>query len=89
MLVVVLFVAGGVVAVVQPWKGSLGPVEAATQLRHRLRTTDQFDCREPSGTPVPGEPTWDYRCTDVSHPASQAYLVNVTGHRITQIQPVG
>jgi hypothetical protein len=73
--------------VVQPWQGSLGPIEAAKQLQRRLRSPDQFDCREPSGMPVPGEPTWDYVCDDVTHPAAQAYLVKTSGSRITAIQP--
>jgi len=85
-LVLVLFVAGGVVAILQPWKGTLGPVEAASQLRHRLRTPDQFDCHEPSGMRNPDEPSWDYICLDLTHPEHQAYLVKTSGHRITVIQ---
>ena len=84
-----LFVAGGLLAALRPWNGSLGPIETARLLRERLRTADQFDCREPSGMPVPGEPTWDFRCVDVSNPASQSYLVKTSGSRITAIQPVG
>jgi hypothetical protein len=74
---------------VQPWQGSLGPIETAKLLQRRLRSPDQFDCREPSGMPVPGEPTWDYVCDDVTRPAAQGYLVKTSNSRITAIQPVG
>jgi hypothetical protein len=87
--VVALFVAGGLLAAFQPWKGALGPIETANLLRERLRTDDQFDCREPSGTPVAGEPTWDYVCVDVSNRNRQGYLVKTSGKRITAIQPTG
>jgi hypothetical protein len=82
-------VTGGVVAGLHPWGGSLGPIEAANLLKKRLRTGDRYDCREPSGVPVPGEPAWDYACTDLTHPERQGYLVKTSGKRITAIQPTG
>jgi hypothetical protein len=89
MLVVGLFVAGGVVAIVQPWKGRLGPIETARLLEHRLRTHDEFDCSEPSGIPLPTEPDWDYICEDVTHPLRNGYFVKTSGSRITEIQSAG
>jgi hypothetical protein len=85
----VLFVAGGVVAILQPWKGRLGPIETANLLGHRLGTADQFDCHEPAGMRNPDEPSWDYICLDLTHPEHQAYLVKTSGHRITVIQSAG
>jgi hypothetical protein len=85
----VLFVAGGVAAILQPWKGKLGPIETANLLQRRLRTTDRYDCREPSGMPVAGEPSWDYVCDNVTHPARQGYLVKTEGSRIIAIRPTG
>jgi hypothetical protein len=74
---------------VGPWGGELGPIETAKLLQKRLRTTDAYDCREPSGTPVPGEPSWDWVCHDLAPRQGQAYLVKTNGDRITAIQPVG
>jgi hypothetical protein len=82
-------VAGGAVALVRPWGGELGPIETAKRLQKRLRTSDQYDCREPSGIPVPGEPSWDWVCNDLTRAEGQAYLVKTNGDRITAIQPVG
>ena len=88
-LVIVLFVAGGVVAILQPWKGTLGPAETANLLRHRLRTLDQFDCHEPSGLRQPGEPDWTYICLDLTRPDRQGYFIKTSGGRITEIQSAG
>jgi hypothetical protein len=38
---------------------------------------------------VPGEPTWDFVCDNVTRPAAQSYLVETNDKRITTIQPVG
>jgi hypothetical protein len=38
---------------------------------------------------VPGEPTWDWVCDNVTNRAAQSYLVKTTDRRITAIQPVG
>ena len=85
----VLFLAGGLAAILQPWKGTLGPIETANLLQRQLRSSDRYDCREPSGIPVSDEPSWDYVCDDVTHPARQSYLVKTSGKRITAIQPTG
>jgi hypothetical protein len=82
-------VTGGLVAGLHPWGGSLGPNETANLLKKRLRTADRYDCGEPSGIPVPGEPSWDYACNDLTHPGRQGYLVKTSGKRITAIQPTG
>jgi hypothetical protein len=74
---------------VGPWGSQLGPIETAKLLQKRLRTPDEYDCREPSGTPVPGEPTWDYVCNDVTHPGRRGYLVKTSGARITAIEQTG
>jgi hypothetical protein len=87
--VLVLFVAGGLTAILQPWKGTLGPIEAARLLRDRLRTPDQFDCHEPSGLTEEGQPDWTYICVDLSRPQREGYFVMVRGKRITEIQPAG
>ena len=76
---------GGVVAGLHPWGGSLGPIEAANLLKKRLRTGDRYDCREPSGIPVPGEPAWDYACTDLTRPERQGYLVKRTDGSLASI----
>jgi hypothetical protein len=89
LLVVGLFIAGGVVAILQPWNGTLGPAETASMLRQRLQTSDQFDCHEPSGTRPAGEPDWTYICIDLSHSDRQGYFVLTSGKRITAIQPAG
>jgi hypothetical protein len=87
--VIALFIAGGLVAALQPWKGSLGPIETANLLQERLRTKDHFDCHEPNGIAAPGEPSWTYICLDLSRPSRQGYLVETSGKRITEIQPTG
>ena len=89
LLVVALFVAGGVVAILQPWRGGLGPIETARLLQHRLQTGDEFDCSEPSGLPNEVGPQWDYICEDVTHPLRNGYFVKTSGKRITDIQSAG
>jgi hypothetical protein len=85
----VLFLAGGVLAGLQPWKGTLGPEETASLLRTKLRTGDRFDCHEPNGVQNADEPSWTYVCIDLSRRNRQGYFVKTSGNRITEIQPTG
>jgi hypothetical protein len=80
-------VAGGVLAGLQPWKGTLSPDETASLLSRKLRTKDTFDCHEPNGVQNPDEPSWTYVCIDLNRQDRQGYLVETKGDRITAIQP--
>ena len=84
-----LFLAGGVLAGLQPWKGKLGPDETASLLAKKLRTSDHFDCHEPNGIQNPDEPSWTYICLDLTRRDRPGYLVETNSDRITAIQPTG
>jgi hypothetical protein len=83
------FLAGIVYTAVRGSRAGLNAQQTATLLRTRLRTPDRFRCKEPSGVPNPGEPSWSYVCSDVTHPARQGYFVKTSGDRITDLQPNG
>jgi hypothetical protein len=89
VLVIALFVAGGVVfTFVRPWEARLGAAATARQLQARLRTEIRYSCQEATGADTE-LPNVDYLCEPVGHPEIQGYWVATNDERITDLQPTG
>jgi hypothetical protein len=91
LVTIVLALVGGLafLLVDRPWDPALTANEAGRALQERLHTEDRYDCEELNGMANPGEPDWDYLCSNATHPARMSYFVQTADHALARIEVAG